>query len=99
MVTLYCAETPNLKLGPGVKPGDPDIIEFRDGYAEIAPDDPLFAAKLAWVGHPSNPLIRVLDTDETPLNDPNAVFCPECGKAFGSDKQLNGHLIQHRRKG
>ncbi|NJD27204.1 MAG: C2H2-type zinc finger protein [Chloroflexi bacterium] len=98
MVTLYCKETPGLKLGPGIKPGDRDIIEFKDGYADLDPADPAFAEKMSWVTAPGTPPIRILDADEVPLNTPDAVFCPECGKPFATDRQLNGHLIQHRRK-
>lgn len=102
-VILYCQETPNLKLGPGVKDGDPDIITFRDGYAEIDPADPLFKQKMMWLAHPGTPFIRVLGEDESPTTDPNAVTCPACGKSFAGDtrekseQKLNGHLIQHRK--
>jgi hypothetical protein len=104
MVTLYCEETPNLKLGPGVKAGDPDIIEFRNGYAEVDPSDPLFRAKMAWLVAPGTPFIRVLDSDEAKSAEEAVVKCPECErdgvvKAFASDRALNGHLIQHRKKG
>jgi hypothetical protein len=99
MAILYCAETPNLKLGPGVKPGDPDIIEFKDGYAEVDENDPMFAEKLSWIVYPGTPLIRVLEEDEAPLTDPNAVRCPECGKPFATERKLSGHLMSHRRKG
>lgn len=104
MVTLYCDETPNLKLGPGIKPGDPDIIEFRDGYAEVDPLDPMFKAKMRWVVAPGTPYIRILDDDEAHSAADAVVVCPECEKAgvvkaFPSDKALNGHLIQHRKKG
>ena len=103
-VTLYCEETPNLKLGPGIRPGDPDIIVFTDGYADLDPADPLFKAKLSWVHKPGTPFIRVLDDDEAKTPSEAVVTCPECAKvgvtrAFASDKALGGHLIQHRRKG
>jgi hypothetical protein len=104
MVTLYCEETPQLKLGPGIKPGDPDIIEFKDGYAEIDPADPLFKAKITWLYAPGTPFIRILDSDEAHSPAEAVVKCPECEKAgitkaFANDKALNGHLIQHRKKG
>jgi hypothetical protein len=95
---LYCAETPNLKLGPGTKAGDPDVIVFEDGYAEVSPDDPLFKAKMSWLVHPGTPYIRILDDNEIPNTTADAVFCPECGKPFATDKQLNGHLMSHRRE-
>lgn len=104
MVTLYCQETPNLKLGPGIKAGDPDVIEFVDGYAELDPNDPLFKVKMSWVYSPGAPFIRLLDTEEAKSSTEAVVTCPECAKAgvtkaFPSDKALNGHLIQHRKKG
>lgn len=98
MVTLYCHETPELKLGPGIKEGDPDIIVFHGGYAELDPADPDFAEKMSWLTKPGTPTIRVLDADEVPATQAGAVFCPACDKPFASDRQLNGHLIQHRRK-
>ena len=98
MTVLYCQETPDLKLGPGIKPGDPYVVLFIDGYAEIDLDDPLYDEKMSWVTHPGTPHIRVLGEDETPGTRPGAVFCPECDKAFDSDKRLNGHLISHKRQ-
>ena len=102
---LYCPETPDLKLGPGIKMGDPDIVVFVGGYAEIDEADPLFEAKMSWVRHSGTPPIRVLGKDEAPSTAPGAVTCPVCGKYFADDDKstgearLNGHLIQHRRKG
>lgn len=98
MTILYCQETPNLKLGPGTNPNAPDVVVFRDGYAEIDPADPLYAAKIAWCSHPGSPLIRILDEEEAVTTDPDAVACPVCGKAFATEQKLNGHLIHHRRK-
>jgi hypothetical protein len=98
MVTLFCQEAPELKLGPGIKPGDPDVVVFHEGYAEIDPADPMFAAKMSWVTKPGTPFIRVLDADEVPATQEGVVFCPTCSKPFANDRQLNGHLIQHRRK-
>lgn len=103
MVTLYCPEVSELKLGPGINATDPDIVVFAGHYAEIEPDDPLLETKLSWLAHPGTPFIRVLDDDEAPATV-GAVTCPICAeqgitKAFGSDKQLNGHLLHHRRQG
>lgn len=102
-ITLYCQETPGLKLGPGVKAGDPDIIEFVDGYAEVDSSDPLFQIKMTWVTHPGTPFIRILESDEARSLADEVVTCPECAKdgitkAFPSERALNGHLIQHRKK-
>ena len=98
MTVLYCQETPELKLGPGTKVGDEDVLVFIDGYAEIDLDDPFYEVKMSWVKHPGTPYIRVLGEDEAQANLPGAVFCPECDKAFATDKQLNGHLISHKRQ-
>jgi hypothetical protein len=102
MVTLYCEETPELKLGPGVRPEDPDVIVFKQGYATIDPNDPLFKQKIAWLTHPGTPFIRILDAEEAQSAVEAVVKCPECEKvgitkAFSSDRALNGHLIQHRK--
>ena len=97
---LFCAEVSELKLGPGVTVGDPDLIVFRDHYAVIDDDDPLLDVKLGWVRHPGTPAIRILDADEAPATE-GVVTCPQCAaggvvKAFATDKQLNGHLLSHR---
>ena len=96
---LFCAEAPELKLGPGVSVGDPDVIVFRAHFAEIDNDDPLLREKLGWVHHPGTPPIRILDEDEAPAVT-GAVTCPQCAaegitKAFATDKQLGGHLLSH----
>jgi hypothetical protein len=102
-VTLYCRETPELKLGPGVRANSPDLVTFVGGYAELDTEDPMFKAKMSWIGMVGTPFIRVLGTDETPTNAAGVVICPECkddgiDRAFPSEKSLNGHLIQHRMK-
>lgn len=97
MTILYCAETPQLKLGPG-REGSDFCIVFRDGYAEVDPTDPMYDEKMSWVNYPGNPLIRVLGEEEVPSTDPDAVPCPECGKPFASNQKLNGHLMHHRKK-
>ena len=98
-VTLWCPETPELKLGPGVPP-DPNVIVFVNGYAELDDTDPMFATKMSWThsfGVPSP--IRVMEEDEARADDPNAVFCPACKLPFGSDRKLNGHILgAHRGK-
>ena len=98
MVTLFCQETPGLHLGPGL-PGSANVIDFHDGYAELDPDDPDFGKKMSWVNSFGCPHVRVLDVDEVPSTDPNAVKCPVCGTAFGSERKLNGHILgAHRNK-
>ena len=97
-ITLYCHETPGLKLGPGVPP-DPNVIVFVDGYAELDEDDPLYEQKMAWTHTFGCPPIRVLEEDEARSDDPAAVHCPACGGAFATDRKLNGHILgAHRGK-
>lgn len=104
-IILYCPETPELKLGPGTTVNDPDMIVFRGGYAELDPADPLFTAKMSWLTHSGTPHIRILGEEEAPSTAPGAVACPVCDKHFADDEKssgeakLNGHLIQHRKKG
>jgi hypothetical protein len=109
-ITLYCEDTPGLKLGPGTTEaqpvtkyaGDPapptvgEVIVFRNGFATF--DDAQYPLWEAWVHSFGTPFIRVIDADagETAPSD-DAVVCPECGKAFESTRKLNGHLMSHRR--
>ena len=98
MVTLYCQDTPGLHLGPG-KPGSANVIDFKNGYAEVDEADPLYEAKMGWVNGPGCPHIRVLEVDEVPSTDPNAPKCPACGLAFATERKLNGHILgAHRGK-
>lgn len=95
-VTLYCQETPGLKLGPGTigqegsVPGS--VIVFADGYATFDPTE--YPDWARWAFAPGSPYIRVLEGDEAP----DGVDCPECGKTFKTDRALNGHLMSHKRK-
>jgi hypothetical protein len=99
IVTLFCADTPGLHLGPGL-PGSNDVIDFAGGYAELDTDDPDFARKISWVNSFGSPYIRILDTGEVPDTTPGSVTCPVCGANFGTDKSLNGHILgAHRKKG
>ena len=99
MVTLFCPDTSELKLGPGTSASDPDVVTFRNHFAEIDNDDPLLADKLRWARHPGSPPIVVLD-DEAPAVA-GAVTCPQCAaagivKAFATDRRLGAHLMSHR---
>lgn len=109
-ITLYCEDTPGLKLGPGTTEpqlvtkfaGDPtppavgDVIVFRNGFATF--DDAAFPSWEMWVHAFGTPYIRVIDADagETVPTDDSAA-CPVCGKAFESTRKLNGHLMSHKR--
>ncbi len=98
MVTLYCKDTPGLHLGPG-RPGSANVIDFRDGYADVDESDPLYDEKMSWVNGPGCPFIRVLEIDEVPTTDPDAPKCPACGLAFATERKLNGHILgAHRGK-
>jgi hypothetical protein len=95
---LYCKDEPGLHLGPG-KPGSVNVIDFKEGYAEVADDDPLYEEKMSWINTSGCPFIRVLEVDEVPVTDANAPKCPACGLAFATDRKLNGHILgAHRGK-
>ncbi|MBI4899003.1 MAG: hypothetical protein HY829_00840 [Actinobacteria bacterium] len=96
MITLYCQETPELKLGPG-SPTDPSTIVFRLGFAEIAELTPDIAR---WITHPGTPHIEILEGSEGRVAEttPDAWVCPACAKAFGTEKQGRMHLLSHRPK-
>lgn len=71
-VVLYCAETPNLKLGPGTlspldttsqqggtpaSPGSEQVIIFVDGFADV--DTAKMPDWEKWVKHPGTPFIEI----------------------------------------
>ena len=89
-ITLYCRETPGLKLGP-----DSQIV-FVDGYADV--DTDALPDWAAWAFHSGSPFIRVLDADEATSAIADGAECPTCGKVLKNQKALNGHLLSHRRK-
>lgn len=87
-ITLYCPETPGLKLGPGSE------IIFTDGYAVFDSDD--FPDWPVWRLHPGTPPITILDEDAATSGD-GSFQCPKCDKPpFATQKGLNGHLLSHR---
>ncbi len=102
-VTLYCEETPGLKLGPGTtssfaddRPAG-DVIVFRDGFATFEAKD--YPDWERWVRAPGTPTIRVVDVAAgEAVSADTAVECPVCGKQFATERALNGHLLSHRRK-
>lgn len=103
MVTLYCEEAPELKLGPGAPPGAPvpvgtvagEIVIFHNGFADVAPED--LEKVMAWA-RAGAPPIEILDGDEGRVlpATPGSIACARCGKAFESKKKLNGHMMSHR---
>jgi len=92
-ITVFCAETAGLKLGPGVggiqKPGE--LIVFASGYASFDVKD--FPDWRSWLV--GAPLIEVLDEGEVAPEDAEFV-CPTCGKAFETKAKLSGHRMSHR---
>jgi len=101
-VTLYCQETPSLKLGPG-STGDTgqsvpgQVIVFAHGFATF--DEGEFPDWERWVDAPGTPTIRVVDAASGEATEAEgAVTCPVCGKAFKSDFALNSHLRSHAPK-
>jgi len=103
MVTLYCQETPELKLGPGTtgawegrQPGD--VIVFARGFAEFDAKD--YPDWRAWVAHPGTPTIREID-DSTGegLSGDDPHICPIDGRPFKSEFALTGHMRTHAPKG
>lgn len=101
-ISLYCEETPGLKLGTGntssindVPAGD--VIEFRNGFATF--DAAEFPDWERWVKAPGTPLIRVLDEEGGDATTSiGAVECPVCGRLLKSDFGLTGHLRTHAPK-
>lgn len=96
MTVLYSPEAPELKLG---NEEEADIIVFRDGFAEVALDDPARAIKMAWVARTNEVRIEVLG-EQTDVALPGTGFaCEICGNEFKSDKSRQGHILgAHRKK-
>lgn len=108
-IVLYCEETPELKLGPGVTatvrttqlPGDTeplvpgDVIRFSDGFATF--DEDQYPKWQQWVNAPGSPTIRELEENEGRGEDGQSFPCPkDCGKGpFKTEFALNGHLRSH----
>jgi len=94
-VTLFCAEPPQLSLGPSAVPGE--CIQFKDGFAVV--DTAQFPDWEQWVAHPGTPLIEVLpsDSEQVPASA-GAFVCPVCTKSFTSRIAVTGHLRSHAPK-
>jgi hypothetical protein len=107
MVMLYCESAPELRLGPGPAKdiADPDVIRFRQAFAEIRDDDPRKAEKLAWVASSSEKIeVGEETTDRALPTDPTSFVCgvilPDgttCPKAFTSEKGRRMHRFSHAR--
>jgi hypothetical protein len=107
MTMLYCESAPELRLGPGPAKDydDPDVIRFRNGFAEISDSDPRKAEKLLWVASSSEKIEIGEDVEERVLPDnPNAFVCAvmladgtTCPKAFISEKARRMHRFSHAR--
>lgn len=101
-ITLYCQETPGLKLGPGVSSavGDlpvGDVIEFRDGFTTF--DEETYPDWARWVAAPGSPTIVVVDAASGEATSADgAVECPVCGKLLKSEFGLKSHLKTHAPK-
>lgn len=108
-ISLYCEETPELKLGPGTTgawpglDGRPDrtpgnVIVFARGFAEFDEQD--YPDWKAWVAAPGTPYIRVIDesTGEGLAGDAPHI-CLIDGRPFKSELALNGHMRSHTAKG
>ena len=99
-ISLYCEETPGLKLGTGntssineVPAGD--VIVFRDGFATF--DASEFPDWERWIKAPGTPFIRVLDEGDATVAE-GASECPVCGRLLKSEFGLTGHLRSHAPK-
>jgi hypothetical protein len=90
IVTLYCEDTPQLKLGPG----QPPDLWFVDGFCSFNPEN--FPDWQAWAFHPGTPKILVLPEGETAPTG-NLAPCPICSKAVATS-QLNRHILGHKPK-
>ncbi len=93
MTTFYCKESPDLKLGPGVDPAE--WVTFKDGFAEVSPDD---TEKLGWIAAERNFHIENLGEDSTQVPDGTGFACEVCGKSFATEGSRRGHLLSHRPK-
>ena len=63
-VILYCKEAGGQHVGPGSEK-DGREVHFRDHFAVIQEDDPLFADKMAWIAPAiGTPHIRVVTPEE-----------------------------------
>lgn len=89
-ITLFCRETPGLKLGP-----DNQIV-FVDGYADV--DTEQYPEWTDWAYHSGTPHIRVVDEGESTSATEESVLCPVCNRPFKTERALNGHLLSHRPK-
>lgn len=109
-ITLYCKESPSLKLGPGTTQVQPlpvaedertrpapevgDCIVFFEGFATF--DPALLPDWEKWVNHPGTPYIEVLgDNSEGQVPDGAGVACDVCHKSFATQPQLRGHMLGH----
>ena len=88
-ITLYCRETPGLKLGPEAQ------IVFVDGFADV--DTETYPDWEAWVHHPGTPFVRVLDAGEVTSAIALGFTCDVDGLSFTTEAALNAHLLTHRR--
>jgi hypothetical protein len=91
-VTLYCHETPGLKLGPGTAAYNWDedareksrseednwFLQFVDGFVTIPELTPKIAAAIK---HPGTPHIIVAEEGQVAVNAPGDTFpCPVCAE-------------------
>lgn len=100
-ITLFCESHPELKLGPGPRLPDTEIIWFREGWAKIDRSDPNFDEKMRWVTAGGTPKIDIVPDDETDrvvATETSAHVCPKCGKAFRNEFSKVGHLRSHAPK-
>lgn len=104
-ITLYCQETPGLKLGPGTTSSFNDepagnVIVFSDGFATFDPET--FPEWERWITATGTPHIRVVDGAKGEATDAgSAIPCPipGCDGAFSKEIALNSHLRAHARRG
>jgi hypothetical protein len=104
-ITLYCGETPGLRLGPGIGPavlaaqGEEHLkalgqIQFSGGYAVFDPSD--YPDWKKWVDHPGSPKILILDGEDGEVPSGADTFvCEICGRSFKSVESRRGHLRVH----
>lgn len=106
MTVLFSEATPTLRLGPGPKLPESEIVRFVNGYADLDPADPNYAEKMRWVR--VTPGVEILDESDAGRvvpreGDPHLFVCSdpshEDPKSFGTQKALNGHRMgAHRPK-